>query len=82
MLNFSVDPATGALTEVPANAYGTVGSNYTVFNPAGTLAYVSNALVLTVSVVTVNPVTGAVTNIPGSPFGVGARPFDIAVVQP
>ncbi|MDR6854269.1 beta-propeller fold lactonase family protein [Variovorax guangxiensis] len=82
LLNFSVDPSTGALTEVPANAYGTVGSNYTAFNPAGTLAYVSNAWVLTVSVVRVDPVTGALTNIPGSPFGVGARPFNIAVVQP
>lgn len=53
-----------------------------MFNPAGTFAYVSNAWVLTVSIVNVDPVTGALTNIPGSPFGVGARPFDIAVVQP
>lgn len=82
LLTFSIDPVTGALTSVPANSYGTVGSNYATFNSAGTLAYVANAWVLSVSVVRVDPVTGALTDIPGSPFSVGARPFDIAVVQP
>ena len=84
LLTFSIDPSTGALTQLPADAYGAYGyggSNYAVFNQAGTQAFVSNAWGLWVSVVSVDSTTGALTDVSGSPFGVGARPFDIAVVQ-
>ena len=37
---------------------------------------------LTVAVANVNAATGHLTHQAGSPFGVGARPFDIAVVEP
>lgn len=85
LLSFSIDPSTGALTQLTADSYGAYGyggANYVVFNGTGTQAFVSNAWGLWVSVVNINSATGAVTDVSGSPFGVGARPTDIAVVQP
>lgn len=82
LLTFSVDPTTGALTQLTGESYGADGWNYTVFNSTGSTAIISNALNLTIGVTDVNATTGQLTDQPGSPFSVGARPFDIAVVQP
>jgi 6-phosphogluconolactonase (cycloisomerase 2 family) len=85
LLSFSIDPNTGALTQLTGDAYGAYGyggANYVVFNGTGTQAFVSNSWGLWVSVVNIDSTTGAATDVSGSPFGVDARPSDIAVVQP
>ena len=48
LLTFSIDPTTGALTQLPTESYGTVGSNYVVFDSTGSTAIISNAWVLSV----------------------------------
>ncbi|MBW4051370.1 MAG: hypothetical protein HIU85_07910 [Proteobacteria bacterium] len=63
-------------------SYGVDGWNYVVFNSTGSTAIIWNARNLTVGVASVNATTGQLTDQAGSPFSVGARPFDIAVVQP
>lgn len=80
LLVFSIDSITGALTQLPS--YGNVGYNYVVFDSTGSKAIISNAWNLTIDVTNINGASGALTDQAGSPFGVGARPFDIAVVEP
>jgi 6-phosphogluconolactonase (cycloisomerase 2 family) len=82
LLAFSIDPTTGALTQIPSATFGAVGWNYAVFDSTGSKIIISNAWDLTVGVANVNAATGQLTHQAGSPFGVGARPFDIAVVEP
>ncbi|MCE1181474.1 MAG: lactonase family protein [Rhodocyclales bacterium] len=85
LLTYSVDATTGALTQLTADsygAYGYAGTNYTVPDPTGKYLYVSNALAIYGSVVSIDSTTGALQELPGSPFSVGARPFDLAVVNP
>lgn len=85
LLTYSVDATTGALTQLTSDsygAYGNAGTNFTVPDPTGKYLYVSNALAIYGSVVSIDPATGALQDLAGSPFGVGARPFDLAVVNP
>ena len=82
LLTFSIDPVTGALTQLTSESYGSVGYNYVVFDSTGSKAIISNALNLTIAVTDTNGASGQLTDQAGSPFGVGARPFDIAVVEP
>jgi hypothetical protein len=84
-LTFSIDPASGALTQVTGGSCGAQsgvpGVNYIKINSAGAYAYMANGWVLNVSVCTVDASSGALTDVPASPFGVGARPLGIGVVQ-
>jgi 6-phosphogluconolactonase (cycloisomerase 2 family) len=82
LLVFSIDPSTGALTQLTSESYGSVGYNYVVFDSTGSKAIISNAWDLTIAVTNINGASGQLTDQAGSPFGVGARPFDIAVVEP
>ena len=82
LLSFGIDSVTGAMTFIPANSYGNVGSNYMTFNSTGTLGYIANAWYVQFSVVRVDPTTGALTDLPGSPYYAGARPFNLGVVAP
>lgn len=79
---FSIDAATGALTHVPGNTFGSTGALYVRFDATGSLAYVGNFITMKLSVVNANPLTGALTNIPGSPYNIGARPYNLGVFQP
>jgi 6-phosphogluconolactonase (cycloisomerase 2 family) len=85
VLTFSIDPTSGALTQVTGGSCGAhsgaPGVNYIKINSAGTYAYMANGWVLNVSVCSINPSSGGLTDVPGSPFGVGARPVGIGVVQ-
>ncbi len=84
VLTYSVDAATGALTQIAGDT-DTVGGGGAVFvtlDPTGTLLFEANFISITVGVKQINQTTGALTDIPGSPFSVGARPYDIAIVQP
>ncbi|VTU46464.1 6-phosphogluconolactonase (plasmid) [Variovorax sp. SRS16] len=83
VLVFSIDPGTGALTNVLADSYlNGSGPYYTTFDATGSLAYVGNYIGITVALAHVDPLTGALTSLPGSPFNVGARPYNLAVVKP
>ncbi len=82
LLTYSIDPTTGALTQLTNETFGASGNNYAVFDSTGSKLIISNAWNLTVSVADVDAATGHLTDQAGSPFGVGARPFDIAVVEP
>jgi len=81
---FSIDALTGALTDVPLDAYlGTgTGAYYTTFDATGSLAYIGNYSNITVALAHADPLTGALTTLAGSPFNVGARPYNLAVVKP
>ncbi|MDR8395749.1 MULTISPECIES: beta-propeller fold lactonase family protein [Paraburkholderia] len=84
VLSYSVDATSGALTQI-AGDIDTVGGGGAVFvtlDPTGTLLFEANFIHITVGIKQINQTTGALTDIPGSPFGVGARPYDIAIVQP
>jgi len=85
VLTLSIDPTSGALTQVTGGSCGAhsgvPGVNYIKINSAGTYAYMANGWVLNVSVCSINPSSGGLTDVPGSPFGVGARPVGIGVVQ-
>lgn len=82
LVTFSIDSVTGALTLLTSESYGQGGVDYAVIGSSGSRAFVSNALNLTIGVAAIDSTTGALTDQSGSPFSVGARPYDIAVVQP
>ncbi|TPQ44544.1 3-carboxymuconate cyclase [Burkholderia ubonensis] len=85
LLTYSVDPTTGALTQLTADsygAYGNAGANFTVPDPTGKYLYASNPMIGYVSVASINSATGAVQDLVGSPFDVGVRPFNLAIVNP
>ena len=82
LLVFSIDAMTGGLTQLTSESYGSVGYNYVVFDSTGSKAIISNAWNLTIAVTDIDGASGALSDQAGSPFGVGARPFDIAVVEP
>ncbi|WP_454874020.1 beta-propeller fold lactonase family protein [Paraburkholderia xenovorans] len=84
VLTYNVDATSGALTQITGDV-DTVGGGGAVFvtlDPTGTLLFAANFIHITVGIKQINQTTGALTDIPGSPFGVGARPYDIAIVQP
>lgn len=84
VLTYSVDATSGALTEIAGDTdtVGGGGAVYVTLDPTGTLLFEANFISITVGIKQINQTTGALTDIPGSPFSVGARPYDIAIVQP
>lgn len=85
LLVFGIDPNSGVLTSLPGNTFEAntdEGPLYTAFDATGSLAYVGNFITITVALARINPLTGALSPVPGSPFGVGARPYNLAVVKP
>ncbi|WP_253947372.1 beta-propeller fold lactonase family protein [Paraburkholderia xenovorans] len=83
VLTYNVDATSGALTQITGDV-DTVGGGavFVTLDPTGTLLFAANFIHITVGIKQINQTTGALTDIPGSPFGVGARPYDIAIVQP
>jgi 6-phosphogluconolactonase (cycloisomerase 2 family) len=84
VLTYSVDATSGALTQITGDI-DTVGGDGAVFvtlDPTGTLLFEANFIDITVGIKQINQTTGVLTNVPNSPFGVGARSYDIAIVQP
>jgi 6-phosphogluconolactonase (cycloisomerase 2 family) len=82
LLVFSIDQTTGALTQDTSATFGATGWNYSTFDGTGSTIFSANYWNLTIAVGNVDAATGHVTHKSGSPFGVGARPIDIAVVEP
>jgi 6-phosphogluconolactonase (cycloisomerase 2 family) len=84
VLSYNVDASSGALTQITGDV-DTVGGDGAVFvtlDPSGMLLFEANFIDITVGVKQIDQTTGVLTDIPNSPFGVGARPYDIAIVQP
>jgi len=79
---FSIDPISGALSEVPGSPFkaGTAPTGVTV-DPAGQFVYVANSGSDNVSAYTINATSGALAQIPGSPFKAGVNPIEIAVTR-
>jgi 6-phosphogluconolactonase (cycloisomerase 2 family) len=80
VLQFLVDPVSGALTPVPGTPVSTGRCPKAfVMEPTGRFAYVSNACDNTISAFSVDQVTGALKEIKGSPFQTGAAPISLQV---
>jgi 6-phosphogluconolactonase (cycloisomerase 2 family) len=76
---FSVNSATGAMTQVPGSPFATGLSPLGIaFSPSGGLLATANFNSNNVSVFSVNPSTGALTQVSGSPFATGNTPFSVA----
>jgi len=77
---YSINPDTGALTEVPGSPFADKGGpQFLTVNPAGTFAYVTNINGGTVSAYRINATTGALTEVHGSPFTAGNQPYIVRV---
>lgn len=77
---YSINPDTGALTEVPGSPFADKGyPEFLTLNPAGTFAYVANTNGGTVSAYRINASTGALTEVPGSPFTAGNQPYIVRI---
>jgi 6-phosphogluconolactonase (cycloisomerase 2 family) len=77
---FSVNPSTGALTEVPGSPFsGGLIPEQLVFDPTGRFVYVANEQSQDITAFSVDASTGALTESPGSPFPIGAAPVTSAV---
>ncbi len=80
---YSINPTSGALTEVTGSPYSTGGTNPTwiSFRPDGQFAYVANSNnggAGTVSVFSVNTATGALT-LQGTPVATDSWPSDLTI---
>lgn len=81
----SVNPSTGALTQVPGSPFdlGRTNAKTLAFSPSGDLLAIGDygsqyPAVGSVLVFSVNPSTGQLTQVPGSPFAAGGHPQAIA----
>src|SRR5205085_5276504 len=79
---FSINAATGALTQISGSPF-TAGANpnSVAVDPSGEFAYVANSASTSISGYTITPSTGALTAIAGSPFSapVGSLPRAVTV---
>ncbi len=72
---YRLDPASGALTEIPGSPFPDPGHpNFITANPSGTMAYVTNNSD-TVSAYRIDRATGALSEVAGSPFKAGRQPY-------
>ena len=74
---FTIDPATGALSEVGTPVTAGLSPQSVTVDPSGRFAYVANRNSNNVSVFTIDSSTGALT--PGTPVGAGNRPVSVTV---
>jgi len=77
---FSVNPSTGALTEVPGSPFDAgLIPNQLLVDPTGRFVYVTNEQSEDITAFSVNPSTGTLTELPGSPFPIGGAPVTSGV---
>jgi len=76
---FSVDPTTGALTQVGSPVPTGIDPTALAINPAGSFAFVANFGDGTVWVYGIDPGTGALAPVAGNPFLAGTNPFAVTV---
>jgi len=79
-MGYSVDSASGALTQVPGSPFGAGSEPYFVsVDPSGRFVYSANFFSSNISGFTIDSSTGMLTPIPGSPFVTGAWPGGITI---
>lgn len=77
---YSIDPATGALTQVSGSPFATETAPQSIaVNPAGTFVYAVEPYRDNVYAFSIDRTTGALTPIAGSPFSVGNNPQFIVI---
>jgi 6-phosphogluconolactonase len=77
---FSIDPTTGALTEMAGSPFATgSGAAYVAVDPNDAFAYVTNIFANAVSGYTIDPGSGALTEMADSPFPTGSQPYDVEI---
>lgn len=76
-----IDTTTGALTEHSTHPSSNL-TNFVTTNPTGTRLYSSDFIMITTHIADIDAGTGALSPIPGSPFSVGARPYNLVVIEP
>jgi 6-phosphogluconolactonase len=76
---FSINPATGVLTQVAGSPFPSGPSASIRVHPSGKFLYAANFDHGSISVFGIDPVTGELTEIPGSPFGVAALVMSLAL---
>ena len=77
---YSIDPVSGAMTQIPGAQAGTVPVSVAV-EASGRFLYVANNVSSSVSAFAINPDTGTLTEVAGSPFGT-ATPPSFVVADP
>lgn len=76
-----IDTTTGALTEHSTHPSSNL-TNFVTTNPAGNRLYSSDSIMIRTYIADIDAGTGALSPIPGSPFSVGARPYNLVVIEP
>lgn len=76
---YTVDPTSGALTEMPDSPYLTGGGPESVcVHASGQFLYLARSAQPSISVFAIDPASGALTEIEGSPFATQQWPTDLA----
>src|SRR5229473_2972862 len=81
---YSVDPNTGALTQLPGSPFaGGLGPFTVTVNQSGKFVYVANGQLTTnnVSAYQIDPTTGELSQISGSPFVAGTQPLSVVAYR-
>lgn len=77
---FSVNPSTGALSEVPGSPFSAgLGPAQIVVDPTNRFLYVTNQNSNDITGFSIDAGTGSLTLLPGSPFFIGAEPVTLGV---
>ena len=79
---FSINAATGAITEIQPRAPAGANPTSLAFAPDGSELFVANSGSGTVSAFSINPRSGSLSQVSGSPFVCGISPVGIAVSSP
>ncbi|MDR7096606.1 lactonase family protein [Hydrogenophaga laconesensis] len=78
---YDIDTASGALTE-QASQPNNIRTEYVTTNASGTRLYSSDFHTITFHIADIDAGNGSLTATPGSPFYVGARPYNLVVIEP
>jgi 6-phosphogluconolactonase (cycloisomerase 2 family) len=77
---YSIDPSTGALTEIPGSPFLTKDHpNWVAVEPVGRYLYVTNSDSNNISGYNIDAASGNLSPIPGSPFPTGILPGWVAI---
>lgn len=81
VVRYTIDTTTGAITEQPGFYLAGV-LNHVTTNAAATRLFASDGIVITVQMANISPIDGSLSSGNGSPYYVGARPYNIVVIEP
>jgi len=83
VLAFSIDPTTGALTQLPGSPYPTgINTSSVTTDPAGKFLFVADGASCDIIAYSINADTGALTAVPGSPFATKCPDAALDAVDP